>query len=74
MRRHDKRKNPRSAHVRHILVPDKPSARKIIEDISVAKKPTQDLQETGKTILNLPERVKKRRFGRIHRGTNGKAV
>ena len=35
MRRLDKRRKPRKAHVRHILVASKPDAREILEEIQI---------------------------------------
>ncbi len=50
MRRHDKRNNPRKAHVRHILVPDKPLARKLIEEITSARNPLKLFKNVLKHI------------------------
>ena len=42
MRRIDKRRKPRKAHVRHILVANKPDAREIIEAISKSRFPLKN--------------------------------
>ena len=68
MRRHDKRKNPRSAHVRHILVPDKPSARKIIEEISVAKNRLKTFKKLAKRFSTCPSGSKKGDLGEFTEG------
>ena len=59
MRRHDKRNNPRKAHVRHILVPDKPLARKIIEEISSARNPLKMFKKSAKFTQPVPVVQKK---------------
>ena len=51
MRRHDKRNNPRKAHVRHILVPEKPLARKLIDEITSARNPLKLFKKSAKIHL-----------------------
>ena len=53
MRRHDRRRKPRKAHVRHILVANKPEAKMILDEINGSKKAVSNLQENGKEILQL---------------------
>ena len=50
MRRHDKRRKPRKAHVRHILVAAKPDARSILEQIQSAKRPLKVFKKLAKTL------------------------
>tara|TARA_B100001029_G_C15011815_1_gene424700 strand:+ start:878 stop:1201 length:324 start_codon:yes stop_codon:yes gene_type:complete len=68
MRRHDKRNNPRKAHVRHILVPDKPSARDIIEEISKAKNPLKVFKKSAKKFSTCPSGSKKGDLGEFVEG------
>ena len=68
MRRHDKRNNPRQAHVRHILVPDKPLARKLIEEISNAKKPLKVFKKSAKIYSTCPSGSKKGDLGEFTEG------
>ena len=68
MRRHDKRNNPRKAHVRHILVPDKPSARRIIEEISEAKNPLKTFKKLAKKYSTCPSGAKKGELGEFTEG------
>ena len=68
MRRHDKRNNPRKAHVRHILVPDKPSAREIIEEISKAKNPLKVFKKSAKKFSTCPSGSKKGDLGEFVEG------
>lgn len=68
MRRHDKRNNPRQAHVRHILVPDKPLARKLIEEISNAKKPLKVFKKSAKIHSTCPSGSKKGDLGEFTEG------
>ena len=68
MRRHDKRNNPRKAHVRHILVPDKPSARRIIEEISKAKNPLKVFKKSAKKFSTCPSGSKKGDLGEFVEG------
>ncbi|DAC54049.1 MAG TPA: hypothetical protein HA359_02785, partial [Candidatus Poseidoniaceae archaeon] len=68
MRRHDKRNNPRKAHVRHILVPDKPSARGIIEEISKAKNPLKVFKKSAKKFSTCPSGSKKGDLGEFVEG------
>jgi peptidyl-prolyl cis-trans isomerase C len=63
MRRHDKRNNPRTAHVRHILVPDKPLARKLIEEIAAAKNPLKMFKKSAKIYSTCPSGSKKGDLG-----------
>tara|TARA_X000001036_G_C20664890_1_gene800383 strand:- start:50 stop:385 length:336 start_codon:yes stop_codon:yes gene_type:complete len=52
MRRHDRRKIPRKAHARHILVTTKPDAREILELIQNAKKPFKVFKKLAKKYSN----------------------
>jgi len=40
----DKRNNPRKAHVRHILVANKPEAKDILHQIQNSKKPLKEFK------------------------------
>jgi peptidyl-prolyl cis-trans isomerase C len=54
MRRHDRRRKPRKAHVRHILVANKPEAKQILEEISTSKKPLRTFKKLAKKYSNCP--------------------
>ncbi len=68
MRRHDKRKSPRRAHVRHILVPDKPTARKIIAEISQARNPLKAFKKIARKTSTCPSGSKKGDLGEFIEG------
>ena len=68
MRRHDKRNNPRKALVRHILVPDKPLARKLIEEITSARNPLKSFKKCAKTYSTCPSGSKKGDLGEFVEG------
>jgi parvulin-like peptidyl-prolyl isomerase len=48
MRRHDRRRKPRLAHVRHILVTNKPDAKVCLDAIQAAKKPLKEFKKLAK--------------------------
>lgn len=54
MRRHDQRNNPRQAHVRHILVPNKPEIKAILEELRGAKKPLRVFKKLAKRHSTCP--------------------
>lgn len=54
MRRHDKRRKPRRAHVRHILVANKPEARAILDELQASKKPLKVFKKMAKKYSNCP--------------------
>ncbi|MAH41740.1 MAG: peptidylprolyl isomerase [Candidatus Poseidonia sp.] len=54
MRRHDKRRKPRKAHVRHILVANKPEAKLILDELNSAKKPLRAFKKLAKKYSNCP--------------------
>lgn len=54
MRRHDRRRKPRKAHVRHILVATKPDAKTILEEIQASKKPFKVFKKCAKKFSNCP--------------------
>jgi peptidyl-prolyl cis-trans isomerase C len=54
MRRHDKRRKPRKAHVRHILVANKPEARAILDELQASKKPLKLFKKMAKKYSNCP--------------------
>ena len=54
MRRHDRRRRPRKAEVRHILVANKPEAKAILESIQSAKKPFRMFKKMAKKYSNCP--------------------
>ncbi|MBL6742953.1 MAG: peptidylprolyl isomerase [Candidatus Poseidonia sp.] len=54
MRRLDRRRKPRKAHVRHILVTGKPEAKMILESIQTAKKPLKVFRKMAKKYSNCP--------------------
>ena len=68
MRRHDKRKSPRRAHVRHILLPDKPTARKIIAEISQARNPLKAFKKIARKTSTCPSGSKKGDLGEFIEG------
>jgi peptidyl-prolyl cis-trans isomerase C len=54
MRRHDRRRQPRKAHVRHILVAGKPDAKAMLEEIQASKKPLKAFKKLAKKYSNCP--------------------
>lgn len=54
MRRHDRRRKPRKAHVRHILVANKPDAKQILGEIQASKKPFRTFKKMAKKYSNCP--------------------
>ena len=68
MRRHDKRNNPRKAHVRHILVSEKPLARKLIDEISRARNPLKLFKKSAKLYSTCPSGSKKGDLGEFTEG------
>ncbi|MCH1538224.1 MAG: peptidylprolyl isomerase [Candidatus Poseidoniales archaeon] len=54
MRRLDRRRKPRKAHVRHILVKGKPEAKMILEAVQTAKKPLKVFRKMAKKYSNCP--------------------
>ena len=54
MRRLDRRRKPRKAHVRHIFVTGKPEAKMILEAIQTAKKPLKVFRKMAKKYSNCP--------------------
>ena len=68
MRRHDKRNNPRKAHVRHILVSEKPLARKLIDEISRARNPLKLFKKSAKLYSTCPSGSKKGDLGEFIEG------
>ena len=68
MRRHDKRNNPRKAHVRHILVANKPDAREIIRLISNSKNAFKMFKKLAKKYSNCPSGAKQGDLGEFTEG------
>ncbi len=68
MRRHDKRNNPRKAHVRHILVSNKPDAREIIELINNSRNSLKMFKKLAKKYSNCPSGSKKGDLGEFTEG------
>ena len=58
MRRHDRRRKPRKAHVRHILVANKPDAKMILEEINASKKPLRTFKKMAKKYSNCSSGTK----------------
>ena len=54
MRRLDRRRKPRKAHVRHILVANKPEAKLILDELNVSKKPLRTFKKLAKKYSNCP--------------------
>ena len=54
MRRIDRRKKPRRAHARHILVANKPDAKELLDQIQAAKKPFKMFKKRAKRYSNCP--------------------
>ncbi len=54
MRRHDRRRKPRKAHVRHILVANKPEAKLILDELNGSKKPLRTFKKLAKKYSNCP--------------------
>tara|TARA_B100001250_G_C19809140_1_gene794941 strand:+ start:3395 stop:3715 length:321 start_codon:yes stop_codon:yes gene_type:complete len=68
MRRHDKRNNPRKAHVRHILVANKPNARDLIEQIKQSRTPLKTFKKLAKKFSTCPSGSKKGDLGEFVEG------
>tara|TARA_A100001234_G_scaffold145979_1_gene128302 strand:+ start:1339 stop:1671 length:333 start_codon:yes stop_codon:yes gene_type:complete len=68
MRRIDRRNNPRKAHVRHILLANKPQAREILEQIQNSKKPLKEFKKLAKRFSNCPSGSKKGDLGEFVEG------
>ena len=64
----DKRNNPRKAHVRHILVANKPEARDILQQIQNSKKPFKEFKKLAKRFSNCPSGSKKGDLGEFVEG------
>ena len=54
MRRHDRRRKPRKAHVRHILVANKPEAKMSLDEIIGSKKTLRTFKKMAKKYSNCP--------------------
>ena len=54
MRRHDRRRKPRKAHVRHILVANKPEIKMVLDEIKGSKKPLRTFKKMAKKYSNCP--------------------
>ena len=68
MRRLDKRRKPRKAHVRHILVASKPDAREILEEIQAARNPLKMFKKMAKKYSNCSSASKKGDLGEFVEG------
>ena len=68
MRRIDKRRKPRKAHVRHILVANKPDAREIIEAIRKSRFPLKKFKQLAKKYSNCPSGSKRGDLGEFTEG------
>jgi len=68
MRRIDRRNNPRKAHVRHILVANKPEAREILQYIQESKRPLREFKKMAKRYSNCPSGSKKGDLGEFVEG------
>lgn len=68
MRRLDKRRKPRKAHVRHILVASKPDAREILEEIQSARNPLKMFKKMAKKYSNCSSASKKGDLGEFVEG------
>lgn len=68
MRRLDKRRKPRKAHVRHILVASKPDAREILEMVRASRKPLKVFKKLAKKYSNCSSASKKGDLGEFVEG------
>ena len=68
MRRLDKRRKPRKAHVRHILVASKPDAREILDQIQAARNPLKTFKKLAKKYSNCSSASKKGDLGEFIEG------
>tara|TARA_B100001142_G_scaffold328906_1_gene390351 strand:+ start:2735 stop:3064 length:330 start_codon:yes stop_codon:yes gene_type:complete len=68
MRRLDKRRKPRKAHVRHILVASKPDAREILEMVRSSRKPLKVFKKLAKKYSNCSSASKKGDLGEFVEG------
>ena len=66
MRRLDRRRKLRKAHVRHILVATKPDARDILEQIQNARNPLRMFKKLAKKYSNCSSASKKGDLGEFH--------
>ena len=71
MRRHDRRRKPRKAHVRHILVAQKPEAKALLEELMNSKKPLRTFKKCAKKHSNCPSG---RKGGDLGEFTEGQMV
>ena len=68
MRRLDRRRKLRKAHVRHILVATKPDARNILEQIQNARNPLRMFKKLAKKYSNCSSASKKGDLGEFIEG------
>tara|TARA_B110000196_G_scaffold146728_1_gene126988 strand:- start:72 stop:407 length:336 start_codon:yes stop_codon:yes gene_type:complete len=68
VRRHDRRKKPRLAHVRHILVANKPDAKECLDAIQGAKKPLKEFKKLAKKYSTCSSGSKKGDLGEFVEG------
>ena len=68
MRRLDKRRKPRKAHVRHILIANKPDAREILDLIQGARNPLKMFKKLAKKYSNCSSASKKGDLGEFVEG------
>ena len=68
MRRLDKRRKPRKAHVRHILVASKPDARELLEEIQRARNPLKMFKKLAKKYSNCSSATKTGDLGEFVEG------
>ncbi len=68
MRRLDRRRKLRKAHVRHILVATKPDAREILEQIQNARNPLRMFKKLAKKYSNCSSASKKGDLGEFIEG------
>jgi peptidyl-prolyl cis-trans isomerase C len=68
MRRLDKRRKPRKAHVRHILVASKPDVRELLDQIQSARNPLKVFKKLAKKYSNCSSASKKGDLGEFVEG------
>jgi len=73
MRRFDQRRNPRTAHARHILIATKPKAIEILDEIRESKRPFKTFKKLAKRYSTCPSGTKGGDLGEFIEGQMAQA-
>ena len=68
MRRFDRRRKPKLAHARHILVSTKPEAKSLLEEIQTSKRPLKTFKRLAKKYSNCTSARKGGDLGEFKEG------